>query len=361
MFRVTQPSQELYCRDHRDRRAPANTMNKLTSDWDAADTAFDARGRAASSKSKSGGERKKRSRVKHARVAVQELDQYDEESASHEEGARTPGRAVERVMLLVGTLTLVIAAINYVAPDTLSHIFSRPLMPPPPPPPSPFTPPAPPPPVPPPPPSPKIPPHPYPPPPPPMASPTPPFILSPAPLPPTPLVPGPSPPPLSVVDVLNARFRSGNNGRDAQVRDAGIFVHQFDFMDDGNPEGEPWTPGAGQMWDQENNRCCKSSWDRGDRISTTLINAAMTAELSGNVPVYSFGLGGILLSPEHNSLFCSFAYDVASMDRMCHPRGASEHCTPSFTTGAGPSLPSEVHWTLPGAENFSGLPARLWA
>ena len=63
------------------------------------------------------------------------------------------------------------------------------------------------------------------------------------------------------------------------------------------------------MFDNAKGRCCKSTWDRGDRISATLINKQMRADPSGSVPIYSFGLGGILLSPVHTSLMCSYAYE----------------------------------------------------
>ena len=84
-------------------------------------------------------------------------------------------------------------------------------------------------------------------------------------------------------------------------------------MDDSNPEGKPWLPGQGEMYDEANGRCCISTYDKGDRISATLINGAMTPEFGGNIPIFSFGLGGVVLSPEHNSLFCSYAYDSASI------------------------------------------------
>lgn len=78
-------------------------------------------------------------------------------------------------------------------------------------------------------------------------------------------------------------------------------------VDDGNPEGTPWIPGTGMMYDNANNECCISTYDKGDRISATLFNGAMTPELGGNVPIFSFGLGGLVLSPSHNALFCSYA------------------------------------------------------
>ena len=57
----------------------------------------------------------------------------------------------------------------------------------------------------------------------------------------------------------------------------------------------------------------------------------MTAGLGGNIPIYSFGLGGIIMSPTRNQLLCSYAYDVDSLERVCDPRGISEFCIPGCT------------------------------
>ena len=130
------------------------------------------------------------------------------------------------------------------------------------------------------------------------------------------------------MDDLNARFRRGNNRDPQSLLDAGILVHQFDFMDDSNPDARPWLPGAGEWWVDGK---MVPIWDRGDRISTTIINKAMTAEFGGNVPVFSLGLGGLILSPTSNRLLCSYAYDVDSLERTCQPRGISTSCIPGCT------------------------------
>ena len=131
-----------------------------------------------------------------------------------------------------------------------------------------------------------------------------------------------------MVDDLNARFRRGNNYNPSSLHNAGLLVHQFDFMDDGNPDGQPWMPGTG--WWMHNGQYM-STWDRADRISTTIINHNMTAGLGGNIPIYSFGLGGIIMSPRHNHLLCSYAYDVGSLERICNPRGVGQSCVPGCT------------------------------
>lgn len=149
--------------------------------------------------------------------------------------------------------------------------------------------------------------------------------------PPPPLPPPWSPPPLSKAEDLNARFKAGTIQAPASIYDAGVLVHQFDFMDASDPDGTVWLPGSGEIYDQVAKRCCKSTSDRGDRISATLINGMMQPEPSGSMPIYSFGLGGIILNPMNNSLLCSYPYDVGSMDRLCNPKGVSERCVPGCT------------------------------
>ena len=109
-------------------------------------------------------------------------------------------------------------------------------------------------------------------------------------------------------------------------------------MDDSNPDGRPWLPGAGE-WFLDGQ--IVPIWDRGDRISTTVINAAMTPDFSGNIPIFSWGLGGLILSPDANRLLCSYSYDVDSLERTCQPRGESALCTPGYSHE---SHPGSVLW-----------------
>ena len=141
----------------------------------------------------------------------------------------------------------------------------------------------------------------------------------PTPLPPFPRTPPPLPPPLSIVDSLNARFRNGNNINPTSLSSAGIYVHQFDFMDDSNPEGKPWLPGQGEMYDEANGRCCISTYDKGDRISATLINGAMTPSLVAIFPYSRLTRRSCALTRTQFALL-QLRHDSASMDRMCHPR-----------------------------------------
>lgn len=143
----------------------------------------------------------------------------------------------------------------------------------------------------------------------------------PTPTPPTPCAPG------SRCEALNMRFRRASNNA-TSLENAGLILHQFDFLDDGDPKRTPWMPGAG-VWFRDG--VTQSAFDRGDRLSATVVNAEMTPEYSGNLPVFSFDLGGIVISPINNSLFCSYAYDVDSLSRTCEPRGRSDTCTPGCT------------------------------
>ena len=138
-----------------------------------------------------------------------------------------------------------------------------------------------------------------------------------------------------VVDDLNARFRRGDSAA-AELHSNGLLIHQFDFMDSVNPEGEVWMPGAGEWFDPNVGKKV-SSWDRGDRISGAFINAHMTPEISGSLPIYSIGLAGFILSPTKNKMLCSHAYDVDSLERVCTPRGVSVTCVPGCTHPSQPT------------------------
>jgi hypothetical protein len=67
------------------------------------------------------------------------------------------------------------------------------------------------------------------------------------------------------VDRINRRFHAGHPSID--VGSAGVLIHQFDSLDDSNPHGEPWMPGAGQRG------------GRADRISAAIINGHMVCTI----------------------------------------------------------------------------------
>ena len=152
-------------------------------------------------------------------------------------------------------------------------------------------------------------------------------------------IPSPPPPPylpgqrrIITASELNQRFQDGSNrgsgSTPPSLSSHGLILHQFDFMDAEDPTGTPWIPGSGRLY---RGTRWQSAWDWGDRISGTIVNAEMTPEFSQNIPIYSFSLAGIILSPEHNRLLCSYAYDTDTLESVCRPRGGSETCIPGCT------------------------------
>ena len=152
---------------------------------------------------------------------------------------------------------------------------------------------------------------------PPPAPPSPPLPPRPPPSPPS----SPPPPP-SAAEEINRRFAEG--GPSPSLKTAGVLIHQFDAMDDPNPEGVPWIPGVGRQ-------------DTGDRISAALVYANMEPDPRGNIPIYSFDLGGFVLSPTNNNFLCGYPMDVGSLTRTCNPQGVTDWCIPGCTPYPGHS------------------------
>ena len=128
----------------------------------------------------------------------------------------------------------------------------------------------------------------------------------------------------SVIGLLNARFRAGVASSDLAA--AGLLLHQFDSMDDPDPQGKPWVPGAAAATG------IYQGYPSGDRVSATLVNARMQPEpapYAHRIPLYSANLAGIILSPKRNTLQCSFAFDAGTLERSCMT--PSETCTPGCT------------------------------
>lgn len=160
------------------------------------------------------------------------------------------------------------------------------------------------------------------------------------PAPPPPPSPSPPPPysePGTIVELLNKRFREGVPSND--LAKAGILVHQFDSVDDPNPTGSPWQPGAGKP-------------EYGDRLSASLINKNMRADERGNVPIYSFSTAGLILSPHHNRMNCGYPYDVGSLGRACW---GAPGCTPGCTSDQGDVWCARGHDEWPCAWRSSNL------
>ena len=165
----------------------------------------------------------------------------------------------------------------------------------------------------------------------------------PMPPPPPPTLPPPriietppgTPPPalrrLTIVDRLNARFRTGSPSND--LASAGVLLHQFDSLDTTDPTaGEPWH-------------------GSGDRISASVVHFGMVRDpasaqanmIGGNIPLYSFGLGGLVLSPHVASVSCAYPYDVGSLSRVC--AGNDERCIPGCSMYGG-----APQWCQPGMD-----------
>ena len=137
---------------------------------------------------------------------------------------------------------------------------------------------------------------------------------------PPPQPPGPPPahPPIppqsgSIIDRINARFVSGGKVS-SELDKVGVLVHSFDGREN---KVKPWLPCpktcyGGPCW------CA----DTNDRLSATLINAALPRPKDGKIPTYQEvdhnAAAGFVLSPYYNRLSCSYAFDAGSMNRKCH-------------------------------------------
>ena len=108
----------------------------------------------------------------------------------------------------------------------------------------------------------------------------------------------------TVIERITERWRTG--GPSSRIADAGVLLHQFDLISDPDPTREPWIPGRG------------GGLGTRDRMSSAFIYQSMRADPSGNIPIYSFSLGGLVLRPEHVRLNCAFPFDVGSFGRQCY-------------------------------------------
>ena len=154
------------------------------------------------------------------------------------------------------------------------------------------------------------------------------FTISPHSPPSPPLAPEPRAPPPDAplarggrVAQLNAVFRRPDVA--GGLASAGVILHQFDAMDDPNPDHRPWEPGRARV-------------DTKDRISAALVNSRMTPDPGGNIPLYSFDLAGLILSAEYNQFSCSYPYDVGTTSRRCSAVwGTTPSCTPGCSSFDG--------------------------
>ena len=162
-----------------------------------------------------------------------------------------------------------------------------------------------------------------PPPPSPPPSPSPPSPPPPPPPPPPRMSPTPPPSPspsaptaAALVHELNHRFASGGPNND--ITRAGVIARLFDPSE---KPSEPWLPCTADLglW------CAKF----GDRLPASLINKrAPVLYTKGD----SRG-GGFILNPAHVVLYCAYAQDGSTMNKMCNPPGPSASCMPGCPTG----------------------------
>ena len=90
-----------------------------------------------------------------------------------------------------------------------------------------------------------------------------------------------------------------------------------------------------------------------DRLSATLDNAQMQPEpapQAGRIPMFSVHVGGVVLSPFHNQLWCSFAFDAGTLRRKCRRQEMVESsCLPGCTHS---STRPDTLWCDAGASGW---------
>ena len=145
------------------------------------------------------------------------------------------------------------------------------------------------------------------------------------PLPPSLTVPPPLPsPPLtpSVVDAINARFRSADPSR-------ALLLHQWDASDGTDPDGGWWRPpSAAETAAAAAAPANSYAHARGlDRISASVLSARIGADPNGKLPLYSYELGGLIFDAEMGlrAMRCAYETDAGNLsDFMSCDEGGDE-------------------------------------
>merc|ERR1712070_244039 len=73
----------------------------------------------------------------------------------------------------------------------------------------------------------------------------------------------------------------------------------------------------------------------------------MVPDPRGNIPLYSFDLAGLILSPTKNHHNCAHPGDVGSLQRKCNPWGLQDWCVPGCSPNSnslGWCVRSVEHW-----------------
>lgn len=175
--------------------------------------------------------------------------------------------------------------------------------------------------------------------PPPSPAPRPPPLPSPSPAPPPPSPPGPN-----VAEVLNTRFHEGGASND--LAKAGILLRQFDHTED---LAHPWRGCPSHVISNGAGNDCGMF---GNRLSASIVNAAMVSAVTKRVPLFSSQTGGIVYSPRV-SIACIYGGDGGSRktsdgcgNSWCSPQRSVK--TDGFWCDGLPHRPQALEHVLRG-------------
>jgi hypothetical protein len=127
------------------------------------------------------------------------------------------------------------------------------------------------------------------------------------------------------VDVINARFKNGVASK--KLASAGVLIHQFDDLED---ESKPWEPcsiQAGTCW-------FKNPFD--DRVSCSIVSNSRPKTQAGTIGLFSYAVGGVILSPPQVNMTCSYEGDGGTMTRVGGGCGCQNDTSPAPPPGKGP-------------------------
>ena len=89
------------------------------------------------------------------------------------------------------------------------------------------------------------------------------------------------------------------------------------------------------FWDIMARGIQQKATELGYELSVHSADNLARRELEATVAAIDSGVDGIILSPTANTLLCSHAYDVESLERKCSPPGVSRSCIPGCTSREG--------------------------
>ena len=141
----------------------------------------------------------------------------------------------------------------------------------------------------------------------------------------------------AVADRLNERFETG--GRHEVDSLLGVLIHQFDANDSDEPESQWWLQPSSLFRKRNPGR-------RPDSMHGSLVNARMTRDPGGMLPLFSAVLGGIVLSPERAATRCMYISDsLTNMDRRhCGTARPGTICIPGCISKVNRRAPPVTVW-----------------